>query len=1247
MRAKPAASIGWKVSCRRSPSTAPLPTPHVDFLGNPPSTFFLCACSRTHHVGGGGAAEGADPGCRTGAAGARGVVKTSALGGVEGVAAKIGQLVHLRFGNNLGSMFRTYDLDASGDLTVVECMPWFAHAGIGSAPSRASWIEAFIAACDDSIDGTLPPQGDGILSATELENALDTLGMPKCSGFKGHQHWTSFAPQLDAAAEFDALDLRAGYAHFDEPDSCAVAPDSGLRFLPLNPEVDDECKLDREKNTITESTTCNQFSNWLEKAKTQGRDCPCVVAASNTQCFASGKLVKVSGGRLQGNPLIVSHWFASNVVVRLNAIAEAADVDINVVVGYHRDHSSWDSPDDSASQTHWTEKVNEPGNHASLTLDEATERMGDSIEFTLLSKDGTKACDFECWKRAKGAGPLEAFRKFYTLVFADNETDVNSHKPPNADDLTNLVERGESKTFGVPQIRSKHGGGDISLDFDLTCGSEKQTRFGFSPMCKHCDFAPDSSESVGTCKSRVRYIATVLETAYDNGCFELMDLNDATTHANHYDDGEGGQDVKRGALHWGKYPGLLCGVQKSGIVDESTGNAVPKKQFANEDDTERTLAESQAECLRLEGKCKAVACKAGDQNVCTVRASKIGDNSILTVAEDCWFHQAGEMVVSDSIDLRAKNEKLKETCGEADTECQKGKAKANVLQQGLQRMEAEFALHGAWDIVYSYVADLAEHECEKSANTCQKQHKTLKLKYEVLCPLKCNNYPDAMATIKPPGYPAGPILLDIVANVIRFTSPALLLDGYGLEVKLASDAVVVSTRTGTSVPDAFKASADSDSAMPPAEFEAWAQVEYDAHSRFINNIGIHAAPGKVFQTWGTCDKNTPLREYEAGKWTILIPGEGSDGRTADDAIWEQKCCDSQALVVVAGAPKGLLDEEPTLASFCEEVTATSVLSDGVRVVAAIDAEVKENVGATELATAQACVHPKPFPARRSKYFRWNELNDDGEVIVPNTGISTAPADPEGASDAPDLEDAEDFCAFTADFRKEHFLQVWEGVYPKYNLLDQTKHRGMVEVRAHLEYCLTSCTELTHVDAPEGTIARARYESCDAVVHWLPLSLGNTESTCHLAMTSSILLKEACFWGKCVHDTTLFKALRPTPTFQRSAESDVLPLYGDNNPNPLVEIVQSAMATECSGIVTMWIGSFAEFGAVQQMLRTLIGFNQRVTLLEVRVAPSAHREVQAGLSSLVDELRVLGCRRYHREHLTPVTLTRLDAVRLSN
>jgi len=123
-------------------------------------------------------------------------------------------------------------------------------------------------------------------------------------------------------------------------------------------------------------------------------------------------------------------------------------------------------------------------------------------------------------------------------------------------------------------------------------------------------------------------------------------------------------------------------------------------------------------------------------------------------------------------------------------------------------------------------------------------------------------------------------------------------------------------------------------------------------------------------------------------------------------------------------------------------------------------------------------------------------------------------------------------------------------------------------------------------------------------------------------------------------------MRPNPTFQRSAASDVLPLYGDLNPNPVVDVVQRAMATECSGIVTVWIGSLAEFGSVQQMLRTLIGYNERVTLLEVRVAPTAHKEVQGALSSLIDELLALGCRRYHREHLTPVTLTRLDAVRLS-
>jgi hypothetical protein len=421
-----------------------------------------------------------------------------------------------------------------------------------------------------------------------------------------------------------------------------------------------------------------------------------------------------------------------------------------------------------------------------------------------------------------------------------------------------------------------------------------------------------------------------------------------------------------------------------------------------------------------------------------------------------------------------------------------------------------------------------------------------------------------------------------------------------LEVHLRSGAVVLSTRAGTSIPDAFKVSAESDSPMPPAEFEVWAKHEFDGLTRFVENMGVLAQQGKVTETFGRCDKTTVFSDKDA-----------------------DKCCDPLAYVIIAGSRNPLSgndDVDPTLSAFCESATVTAALSDH-----------NSTAAGTELEIARPCPEPVPLPLPRSKYFRWGKIEP--------------PADPEGALDAPDDVIA-DFCLETASFRKQHFLDVWEGIYPRYKFLDATRYRSMVEVRSHLEYCFSSCTELTHVDAPEGTIARARFEACEAAVHWLPLDFGNADSTCHLAMSSSILLKEACFWGKCVEDTTLFKVLRPSPTYLSGTDGDVLPLYGNNNPNPIIDVVQQSMATECGGIVTMWIGSLSEFGAVQEMLRTLIAFNQRVTLLEVRVAPTAYKEVQAGLSSLQDDLKIRGCRRYTREFLTPVTLTRLDAIRLS-
>jgi hypothetical protein len=485
--------------------------------------------------------------------------------------------------------------------------------------------------------------------------------------------------------------------------------------------------------------------------------------------------------------------------------------------------------------------------------------------------------------------------------------------------------------------------------------------------------------------------------------------------------------------------------------------------------------------------------------------------------------------------------------------CSVRQEKFLTLQKGLHMMEADFSLSGKWNVVYSFIEPDTPQTKQKAA-------------------------PDIKAVIKPPGFAAGPILLDIVAGSIRRAVPLLLAQGVGLEVRLEAGAVVVQTRVGTKLSDAFKASAASDTVMSSIDFEVWARAEFAAHSRFVGNVGVHPVQGSVTQTLGQCNK-----------LSVIPSGE---------------CCEQTALVLVAG-------EREVPNYLCTESTANMMWH-------------QLTSDYSELVTALPCPPPVDLPQRRSMHFRWND------PLPP-----TIPAA------------ATTFCTESAAGRAAHFLTVWADIEPRYAVLDVKKHKAMDAVRASLEYCLTACDEATHVDAPEGTISRVRFEACEAAVHWLPIDFGDTHNTCHLSMGTSTLSKDACFWGKCADDTTLYKVLRPGPTFQVNPQSDILPLYGTQNPNPLIATLLQTMAIECSGVITIWIGSLAEFGSVTDLLRNIIGYNKQATLLEVRVEPNAYAAVQKALSELITEMVSSACRRYTREYLTPTTMTRLDAVRLSS
>jgi hypothetical protein len=257
--------------------------------------------------------------------------------------------------------------------------------------------------------------------------------------------------------------------------------------------------------------------------------------------------------------------------------------------------------------------------------------------------------------------------------------------------------------------------------------------------------------------------------------------------------------------------------------------------------------------------------------------------------------------------------------------------------------------------------------------------------------------------------------------------------------------------------------------------------------------------------------------------------------------------------------------------------------------------------------------------------------------------------------SPEVLASEEFCSTSEAARDAHFASVWARIQPKYSLLNLAKHKEEAVVKSHLEYCLKSCSSSEpKADATEGTIARRKYDSCNAVVHWLPIKLGSIDGTCHLASRSSSLKTEACFWGKCFEDTTLFKILDPMPKFKRAlvqedpadpSEGDSEPLFGALNPNPLPILIQQLMGIECTGIITVWISSAIDFSTLVPAVRNLLAYNQYATLIELHVAFDAMSAVKQAMSNLAKELIRTSCRKYSREVLTPYTIVATNGQRI--
>lgn len=379
------------------------------------------------------------------------------------------------------------------------------------------------------------------------------------------------------------------------------------------------------------------------------------------------------------------------------------------------------------------------------------------------------------------------------------------------------------------------------------------------------------------------------------------------------------------------------------------------------------------------------------------------------------------------------------------------------------------------------------------------------------------------------------------------------------------------------------------------------------------HVDLRFSEGLPFTAWAAADAIMPEHEFEAWARVEFLsrrnfirqrgpsPGLGKikKGGTVCNAqsnLDPPFCCDETYKVVRPGQQ----DVDDAVNSWCTD----SAHPDG-----------------TEL-----CPIPHDIPHRQSKHFA---------PALPSPG---APGVREGA---------EGFCALSAKARSNHFEAAWGRLSPMYDMLDPADIKDKDVVKQHLEYCIKSCDATPPAaDATEASIARKKFDSCDAALHWLPIKMMGILGTCHLASRSSTLKTEACFWGMCVEDTPLYKMLDPAPTFRRKleqkspidpVEGDPEALFGVLNPHPVPVLIQRLMAAECGGVVTVWLGSATDFSAMLSSIRILLAFNQHVSLVEFRVEPDAKRAIVLALANLVKELKSASCRQYGRDVLTPTTV----------
>jgi hypothetical protein len=257
---------------------------------------------------------------------------------------------------------------------------------------------------------------------------------------------------------------------------------------------------------------------------------------------------------------------------------------------------------------------------------------------------------------------------------------------------------------------------------------------------------------------------------------------------------------------------------------------------------------------------------------------------------------------------------------------------------------------------------------------------------------------------------------------------------------------------------------------------------------------------------------------------------------------------------------------------------------------------------------------------------------------------------------PAVNSASDFCTRSKGARAEGFLAALSDVERLYVDTEPSDGlRPLSDVRAALRACYASCDEGIMFGGDVSARAASKVVACDALVHWLPVSVAPARDTCHLHTLNNARMREsACFWGQCLSRQPLYALLSghfrryfSAPVQSQSGSGpktlNPAPLFDEaRNPTPVFALLARTHAMACRGRVTVWAESAADLLKQADTLRAAMVYNPHVTHVDVRTLDRRIVEVVSALENMILEWRRRICpARGARRHVATYTVAGLS------